>query len=134
MRILIVEDDFISRRILTKFLAPYGECEVAVNGLEAVEAFTQALADNSGYGLICLDIMMPEIDGQEVLKIIRAKENEAGIAPQNEVKIIMTTALQAPRDVFEAYFQGGCTSYLTKPIEKKILVEKLEELGIARVR
>lgn len=102
MRILIAEDDFVSRKILMKFLAPYGECEVAANGLEAVNAFTQALADGSCYGLICLDIMMPEIDGQDVLKIIRAKEKEAGILPLNEAKIIMITALQTPRDVFEA--------------------------------
>jgi len=46
--------------------------------------------------------MMPEIDGQDVLKIIRAKEKEAGILPLNEAKIIMITALQTPRDVFEA--------------------------------
>jgi len=132
MRILIVEDDFMSRKVLTKYLAPYGECEIAVNGIEAVEAFTQALADNSKYGLICLDIMMPEINGQEVLKIIREKEKTLGILPQNEVKIIMTTALQTPKDVFEAYYRGGCTSYLPKPLERKILIKYLDDLGIAK--
>ena len=130
MRILIVEDNFMSRRVLTKYLSPYGEVEVAVNGAEAVEAFTQALAAGSSYGLICLDILMPGMDGQEVLKIIRKKEAEAGIAPSKEVKIIMTTALQSPKDVFDAYYKGGCTSYLTKPIEKTTLTKHLAELGI----
>ena len=132
MRILIVEDDFMSRKILMKFLAPYGECDVAVNGVEAVQAFTQTLAARSGYGLICLDIMMPGIDGQEVLKIIREKEKQAGILPVKEVKVLMTTTLQTPRDVFEAYYQGGCTSYLPKPIEKRALVKHLAEMGIVK--
>jgi two-component system, chemotaxis family, chemotaxis protein CheY len=130
MRILIVEDDFLSRRVLTKYLAPFGDCEIAVNGIEAVEAFTQALAGRSRYGLVCLDIVIPGMDGQEVLKTIRQKEKEAGILPKKEVKVIMTTALQTPKDVFDAFYQGGCTSYLTKPVERKTLLKLLEDLGI----
>jgi two-component system, chemotaxis family, chemotaxis protein CheY len=131
MRILIVEDDFISRKVLMKYLAPYGECDIAVNGNEAVQAFNRAMAENDSYQLICLDIMMPEMDGQEVLKIIRKKEDDEGVLPRNEVKIIMTTALQSPKDVFDAYSKGGCTSYLTKPLERKVLIKHLEELGLA---
>lgn len=131
MRILIVEDDFLSRRILTKLLAPYGECEVAVNGAEAIQAFGNALAEGSPYGLICLDIMMPEVDGQEVLKIVREKESEAGITFRKEVKVLMTSALDKPRDVFEAYTRG-CTSYLAKPIDQAKLTRHLGELGIFR--
>ena len=129
MRILVVEDDFLSRRILTKLLVPYGICEVAVNGAEAIAAFTSALEEQAPYSLICLDIMMPEIDGQEVLKIIREKEAAAGIAPRQEVKILMTSALDKPRDVFEAY-TSGCTSYLAKPIDHARLTKHLAELGI----
>ncbi len=131
MRILVVEDDFLSRRILTKLLAPFGECEVAVNGREAIQAFSCALADRAPYGLICLDIMMPEIDGQEVLKLIREKESEAGIAPRREVKILMTSALDQPRAVFEAYTRG-CTSYLAKPIDQASLSKHLADLGIVK--
>jgi two-component system chemotaxis response regulator CheY len=133
MRILIVDDDFLSRRILTKLLAPYGVCEVAVNGVEAIGAFTLAQAENSSYQLICLDIMMPEMDGQEVLKIIRTKEKEAGIPQIKEVKIIMTSALDKPKDVFAAYYHGGCTSYLRKPIERENLYKILDEFGIVQL-
>ena len=129
MRILIVEDDFMSRRIMGKLLAPFGTCDVAVNGAEAIEAFSSALAESAPYALICLDIMMPEINGQEVVKVIRAKEVEAGVAPRNEVKILMTSALDKPRDVFEAY-TGGATSYLAKPIDQASLNKHLAELGI----
>ncbi|HBN09144.1 MAG TPA: response regulator, partial [Cyanobacteria bacterium UBA8530] len=61
MRILIVEDDFTSRRLLQKILAPYGECEIAINGKEAVSAVELAWGEDAPYHLICLDIMMPEM-------------------------------------------------------------------------
>lgn len=132
MRFLVVEDDFTSRRLMQKLLSPYGESDIAVNGLEAVAAFKAALADKQPYALICLDVMMPEMDGQQVLKEIRAAEREAGIPPVRETKIIMTTALDSPRDVIEAYYRGGCNGYLVKPIDRRRLVALLEEYGVAR--
>lgn len=131
MRILIVEDDFTSRRLLQKILAPYGECDIAVDGKEALEAFTLAVREGRRYRLICLDIMMPEMDGQQVLKKIRQMEKELGIAPREEATIIMTTALDAPRDVVEAYYRGGCTDYLVKPIGKVKLLDLLRKYGLA---
>ncbi|MDP4173897.1 MAG: response regulator [Bacteroidota bacterium] len=127
MKILIVEDDFISRLVLQKILTPYGSCDIAVNGIEAITAFSHSLEQGDPYDLICLDIMMPEMDGRDALKIIREKEKLMNIAPNKEVKIIMTTALGAPKDVFDAFYQGGCTSYLVKPIEKKRLIELLKD-------
>ena len=64
MRILIVEDDFICRRLVHDILAPYGDCDVAMNGKEGMKAFKMALNAGKPYNLICLDIMMPEMDGQ----------------------------------------------------------------------
>lgn len=130
MRILIVEDDYTSRKLLQKLLSAYGETVGVGNGEEALEAYRLALEENRPYRLICLDIMMPGIDGQQVLKSIRAMEKVRGIPPKNEVKILMTTALDSPKDVIEAYYQGGCSSYLVKPIEKKQLIDKLKELGL----
>jgi len=130
MRVLVVEDDFTSRKILQKILAPYGEVHIAVNGLEAVEAVTQSLDDEHRYDLICMDIMMPEMDGQTALKRIRALEKDRGIAPSNEVKIIMTTALDDPKNVVEAYYKGGATSYVPKPIDKHMLLHLIKTLGL----
>jgi len=130
MRILIVEDDYTSMKLMQKLLSAYGETSTASNGEEALENFRLALDEKKPYELICLDIMMPGIDGQQVLKSIRAMEKVRGVAPKSEAKIIMTTALDSPKDVIEAYYQGGCSSYLVKPIEKQQLVEKLEELGL----
>lgn len=130
MRILIVEDDYTSMKLMQKLLSAYGETTTAGNGEEALEAFRLAMDESKPFDLICLDIMMPGIDGQQVLKSIRAMEKVRGITPKKEAKIIMTTALDSPKDVIEAYYQGGCSSYLVKPIEKKQVIEKLRELEL----
>lgn len=124
MRILIVEDDFVSRMLIQRILAPYGECNIAINGKEALEAFQMAWNDELPYQLICLDIMMPEMDGQEVLRQIREKEAMMGIDPgsRNSVKIIMISALVDPENFFKA-FRNGCETYLAKPIDKQKLID-----------
>lgn len=126
MKALIAEDDFASRKVLQKFLSDFGDCDVAVNGKEAVQAYQMAVSEDEPYDLICLDIMMPEMDGQEVLKRIREHEKERGVSQQQEVKIVMTTALDSPHEVVEAYYRGGCTAYLVKPIQKRKLIETLK--------
>lgn len=63
MKILIAEDDLASRQFLLQVLTGYGDCDVTVDGIEAVEAFTTAHKTKKPYDLICLDIMMPRVDG-----------------------------------------------------------------------
>lgn len=128
MRILIAEDDFASRKFMFKFLSKYGNCDITVDGIEAVEAFSMALEENERYDLICLDIMMPVLDGYQALKQIRQKEEELGIPDDNRAKIIMTTALSERRNVSKA-FELGCTAYAGKPIDQikfENVLKKLE--------
>lgn len=132
MKCLIVEDDFISRRILKELLAPYFECDIAINGEEAVASFKLAHGGRHPYDLICMDIMMPGIDGQEALRQIRELERSMDIPPKFEVKIIMTTALDDPRNVVKAYYQGGATSYLAKPISRQRLMSELRALNLLK--
>jgi len=130
MRILIAEDDFISRRILKEILAPYGDCDVVVDGEEAVQAFQMAIEDGKPYDVICLDIMMPRTDGHEALKRIRETEKTAGIRGSAEVKVIMVTALDDPKTVFQAFYKGGATSYIVKPIDKDKVIGEIRSLGL----
>ena len=123
MRILVVEDDLVSRKFLAKFLMKYGEVDVVVDGLEALDAYLLAIKDGQAYDLICLDIMMPKVDGVKVLKAIRDYESSKGLLPQKRVKVIMTTALQDTKMVKQA-FEVGCEAYAAKPID----IEKLEEV------
>ncbi|KWT95117.1 response regulator [Candidatus Magnetominusculus xianensis] len=128
MKVLITEDDPISRRLLQKLLSPYGICDVSENGREALDAFTRALEDAAPYDIVCLDIMMPVLDGMEALKAMREVESRVKRYPT--AKIIMTTALDSPKDIIEAYYNGGCTDYLVKPIDTKKLMALLREYGL----
>jgi two-component system chemotaxis response regulator CheY len=130
MRVLIAEDDFTSRRLLESILEKYGDCHVVMDGDEAVEAFKTSWQENRPYDLICLDIMMPRMDGQEALQKIREFEQEKGVVGFGEAKVIMITALGDPKNVVEAFYKGGASSYLVKPIEKKKLLEELRNLAL----
>jgi two-component system chemotaxis response regulator CheY len=131
MKTLIVEDDFVSRRLMQVILSPYGICHLAVNGREAVDAFVMACEENDPYDLICLDIMMPEMDGHEVLREVRRLEDQRGVCGLEGVKVIMITALSDPRTIMTA-FKEQCEDYLIKPIEKFKLLDKVRKLGLIK--
>lgn len=130
MKTLIVEDDFTSRLVLQTFLSRYGECHIAVNGWEAVDAFRSALESGQPYDLICMDIMMPEMDGQAALRKIRECEEAQGIPSDRGVKIIMTTALDDMKNVFKS-FHELCDAYMTKPIDTAKLLGYLQSFKLA---
>lgn len=129
MRILIAEDDFTSRKVILKFLSVYGECDVTVDGMEAIDAFMMALEEGDPYDLICLDVMMPVMDGYQALKSIRDIEKERNIPEDKKTKIIMTTALNEEKNVKKA-FELGCTVYCAKPIDMVKLKSTLEKLNL----
>lgn len=129
LKILIAEDDSVSRKFLSRFLSPYGECDIVVDGLEAIDAYMMGIKDQKPYDLICLDIMMPKIDGVKVLKIIRDLETQRFTLPEKRVKIIMTTAL-AEADLVETAFEYGCEAYASKPIDTKKFVEVMGKIGL----
>ena len=132
MKTLIVEDDFTSRFLLQEILKKYGPSHVAVNGKEAVEAVRAGLDAGEPYELICLDIMMPEMDGHMALKLIRQLEEERGIFSTDGAKIVMTTALADLRNVTTA-FGRLCDAYLVKPIDKAKLLAIVRQMGLAMV-
>jgi two-component system chemotaxis response regulator CheY len=131
MKTLIVEDDLVSRQLLQEYLVVYGSINTASNGKEAIEAVRLALEANEPYDLICLDIMMPEMDGHETLKEIRLLEEKKGIAASNRVKIVMTTALSDKANVIKASHYR-CDCYLVKPYSKAKLLQELRNLKLNR--
>lgn len=129
LKILIAEDDLASRKFLCKFLSEYGECDVVVDGLEAIDAYMIAMKDKKPYDLVCLDIMMPKIDGVKVLRAIRDLETQMFILPEKRVKIIMTTAL-AEAELVKAAFDYGCEAYASKPINMEKFLEVMGKLRL----
>ncbi|MCM1494617.1 MAG: response regulator [Bacteroides sp.] len=116
MKILIVEDDFVSRKFMTKFLSKYGACQTAEDGEQAVKMYKDAVEQQRPYDLICLDIVMPRMDGYKTLELIRSYEEEKGIAAQEGVKVIMTTGMEVGTNITKA-FELGCVAYTSKPID-----------------
>jgi len=130
MRALIVDDDFYSRNMIHEILRPHAHCDIAVNGEEAIEAFRRGLKADEAYDLICLDLLMPELDGQQALREIRAIEKEFDVIPQNEAKVVVTIMLDDEKETHDAFFLGGATSYLVKPIDEEKLLSECKSLGL----
>ena len=129
MKILLAEDDFATRKAMVSFLSKYGECGVTVDGMEAVDAVLMALDEDAPYDLICLDIMMPVMDGYQALIAIRKMEKQHNIPEERAAKVIMTTALNEEQNVKMA-FELGCTIYSGKPIDQARFEQALKKLNL----
>jgi len=133
MKCLIVDDDIFGRELLNCFFMDFAETiDKAENGAEAIKLFADALKAGAPYDVVCLDILMPVMNGQEALKMIRAMENDAGVKEGAESVIFMTTALSSLDDIQEAIWQGDCNNYLVKPIAKADLVALLKKYNLIK--
>lgn len=129
LKILIVDDDPICRRLMQGLLSPYGSSDTAADGEEGLLACRLAWEKKAPYDLICLDILMPRMNGHEMLRKIRQSEKELGIADEEGVRIIMTTAVDDTEDVLLA-FTLGCEAYVFKPIDRHKLIGEIRNLGL----
>ncbi|MBF0184938.1 hemerythrin domain-containing protein [Candidatus Magnetaquicoccus inordinatus] len=127
MKILIVDDVLENRVLLSQLLRSYGECSVATNGKEALTWAREALSEGAPFDLILLDVMMPIMDGLSALQAIRVEERSFGRVGNKESVIIMVTACDAPEVAVKAFFEGYCTDFLTKPVRRRSLLDKLKE-------
>ena len=128
MRCLIVEDEDMSREGLKYFLAEHARITTAVNGREGVDRFREALEAHDPFDLVLLDIIMPEMDGQQALKLIRQAELERGV--EHKAVIIMTTALNSPENMQQALWDGDCSDYLVKPLVRADLLAMLRRYSL----
>ena len=131
LRMLAVEDDVSNRLLLKSLLSRYGECDVAANGREAVEAFRSRADRRAPYDLICMDIMMPEMDGREAVRQVRALEQSDSISPACGVKIIIMTALDEMKEVIGCFLDFS-DAYLVKPVNLVTLLRYLKSYQLVR--
>lgn len=120
--VLVVDDDFVNRKLILGILDGHAHCDVAAGGKEAVEVFKNSLASNKPYDAILLDVAMPDVDGIEVLRQIRAFEESKGTLLGHGVPIIMVTA---HKTTFMNSFNEGCDDFLLKPVDGDALLKKI---------
>jgi len=127
LKTLIIEDTAVIYRILQRIVSEFGKSDIAKNGLEGIKKFKLALDAGENYDFVCLDIMIPEINGLDVLSNIRNLEKVSGT--KNKSKIIMLTSLSEPKYI-KASMDRGCDSYILKPIDKYKLIGELKKLQL----
>ena len=129
MRILVVDDEVVSRQKMVKIMESYGECVAAEDAYQALQLFRKALKDGAPFSLVTLDVSMPGMDGTEALFEIRSFEAQNRIIPDDNVKVIMVTA-RADKDTVITSIQAGCNDYIAKPFERQAVAEKLARMGL----
>lgn len=125
MRILVIDDEFAALKKLEVLLSEYGECNAATNGGQAKELFAEAIKEGRPYDLITIDIGLPDTSGLELLKFFCAVENKNS---KFASKKIMVTGSGDPDNVLDA--GKLCDGYITKPIKKEVLHQKIGKLGL----
>ena len=129
MRSLIVDDSMTNAKMLKSFLSPFGESDIVTDGKEAVEVYTDAIESDTLYSLVCLDIMMPEMNGHDVLVKLRQLEDENKMASRDRAKIIMISGAPLKENLISA-FKSRCDAYLPKPFSKNGLFRHLYTLEL----
>ena len=128
MKILIVDDETISRTILLSKMTDMGTCVEVDNAKDALAEIDKAKAEEQPFDVITLDVSMPVMGGQEVLEHIRKQEAKDKIPKDERVKIIMITA-RMNLGTIKACIKSGCNGYLTKPVSQVQLIQSLSQLG-----
>jgi len=122
MHSLIVDDDDIGRLMLVTFLEEFGPCDQAENGKKALELIDLAEEQGTSYNLICLDIIMPVMDGTVTLRGIRERDLKKG----KRSKVFMISACSSPQDIENAFFEGDCDDYVVKPFQREAVNQMLQ--------
>ena len=122
MKILAVDDSMLIRRIVASAASVLGaECVAAEDGKIGVDRLE---ADPSGFSLVCLDWNMPNMNGLDFLKHIRADDR------WKDLPVLMLTT-EGSRDAIIAAIKAGATAYMTKPFfEKDLTAKMLDCLGL----
>ena len=130
MKSLIIDDDNTCRYIFQALLSKYGQSDVFSNAFDAIEAYKTSLNKENPYELILIDIMMPEMNGYEVLQNIRLLEEERNISFPYNAKIILTTGLDDIENrQIEQKLDAQSETYLIKSSDHNALYEKLNLFG-----
>jgi two-component system chemotaxis response regulator CheY len=127
--ILIADDSEINRLVVNKVLSPYGTTVMVADGKAGYDAFIATQKSDKPFTLVCLDIMMPEIDGMTLLKMMRKFEQTENIPAERKATIVMTTALGDKEHVVQA-IEAGCDGYILKPYDRSKIISRMRQIGV----
>lgn len=123
-KVLVVDDYPDNRELLVALLEGKAKCDEAQDGETALRAYNESVKSKEPYDFILLDVAMPGMDGIDVLREIRSKEKEGGVALGKGISVIMVTAY---KESFMDAFNHGCDDYILKPIDVDQLISKMQE-------
>lgn len=128
MRVLIVDDDYVSRSKVKALLRSHADCDAVPDGELALRMFEKAHEERVPYDLITMDIDMPGMNGKDVVQKIREWERRHEVyKARKEAKILMVTVRKDPEEIVVS-FREGCEWYLIKPVTPESLQKALERL------
>ena len=128
MKILIVDDEAISRKVLVTKMESLGECMSADSSKKALAQLELASKKGEPFDLVTLDVSMPGMDGRQVLQQIRKKELGRKINKADRVKVIMVSSRMNIATI-KSCIKLGCNGYLSKPVSTYQLLENLGKMG-----
>lgn len=119
LRVLVADDNTINAIVVTKMLSGFG-CDVTTvaDGAAAIEAF-----DAGEFDLLLLDLHMPERDGTEVVRHVRATEARGGRSAEHVVVALTADALEETR---RRCLAAGFSEFLTKPVRRQVIAEVVQ--------
>lgn len=123
---LVIDDQMTTRMLLRCMLETYGEVVEAKAGKEGVALFGAALADGAPFQMVCVDLGLPDIDGNQVLEQLRAVE------VQQQVRAPATIVVVSGNDTEEARgdaLERSADAYLTKPVSYESMFALLARIG-----
>ncbi|MGM0509183.1 MAG: response regulator [Fusobacteriota bacterium] len=122
MKILVVEDSKMMQRLIERIVKTInGESDIAKDGRQGLKMFEDALKSDKSYDLVLLDIMLPKLDGIQVLEVMREIEKEYG----KRTKILMQSSLNDLVTIEQTQKADG---FLVKPYSKEVLLDKLKQI------
>jgi two-component system chemotaxis response regulator CheY len=124
-RYLIVDDDEMSRIMLHDFLSENAPCHCAANGKEGLELFEKAVSEGSPYTLLCVDLIMPEMNGLALIRKVRELEKTNPIFNDFRTKIFVISASDSTWDKADLLLDNLCDDYIVKPFNRSALMANL---------
>lgn len=127
-KVLIIEEDFFSRRLFQRSLSDHFICDLASNYEEGITAFNFESENSIPYDIVTLDILESDFNFKDIIKNLRESEKTHGFYGLKSSKIVVISAIDDAQNIFDA-FNLGCNGFIFKPATKDKIIDYLKNIG-----